>query len=188
MSLTTALITLLLLLVTLSAAWQDPAHLRPNFHAHNHQHKRDTAAVAGLEERVPKQCSDPSCYKFYNEDTAPYLIKDWPLVPKYVDTGEFYSGSVPIDESDPSRTLFFIFKPAIDASIDPKEVVIWLNGGPGCSSLVGFFQEYGPILWQPGTYRPARNPWSWAQITNMLWVEQPVGTGFSQGEEWPVTA
>jgi hypothetical protein len=35
--------------------------------------------------------------------------------------------------------------------------------------------------WQYGTYRPVPNPWSWVNLTNMVWVEQPVGTGFSQG-------
>ena len=78
-------------------------------------------------------------YRYYCENTKPYFIESWPLV--NFDTGEFYSGSVPIDESDPSRTLFFIFKPATDAP--SNDLTIWLNGGPGCSSLVGFFQENG---------------------------------------------
>lgn len=30
-------------------------------------------------------------------------------------------------------------------------------------------------------YRPAENPWSWHHITNVVWIEQPVGTGFSTG-------
>jgi len=36
-------------------------------------------------------------------------------------------------------------------------------------------------LWQYGTYEPVPNPWSWHTLTNMVWIEQPVGTGFSQG-------
>lgn len=39
----------------------------------------------------------------------------------------------------------------------------------------------GPFLWQPGTYQPVQNPYSWTNLTNMLWVEQPVTTGFSTG-------
>jgi carboxypeptidase D len=53
--------------------------------------------------------------------------------------------------------------------------------GPGCSSLEGFLQENGPISWQYGTPKPVYNPWNWANLTNMVWVEQPIGTGFSQG-------
>jgi carboxypeptidase D len=37
------------------------------------------------------------------------------------------------------------------------------------------------VIWQYGTRRPVENPWNWATLTNMVWVEQPVGTGFSQG-------
>jgi len=97
-----------------------------------------------------------------------------------MDLGELYSGSVPLVEGDDSRNLFFMFKPRIGEPVD--EVTIWLNGGPGCSSLEGFFQENGPVVWQPGTYAPTANPYSWANLTNMLWVEQPIGTGFSQGK------
>lgn len=56
-----------------------------------------------------------------------------------------------------------------------------LNGGPGCSSLEGLLQENGPFLWQYGTFAPVPNPYTWVNLTNMVWVEQPVGTGFSQG-------
>ena len=42
-------------------------------------------------------------------------------------------------------------------------------------------QENGPFIWQYGTYLPVKNPWTWVNLTNMVWVEQPVGTGFSQG-------
>jgi hypothetical protein len=44
-----------------------------------------------------------------------------------------------------------------------------------CSSLDGFFQENGPILWQSGTYEPQANPFSWTNLTNMVWVDQPIG-------------
>ena len=93
--------------------------------------------------------------------------------------GEFYSGSVPIDLENPNRTLFFAFKPDLNGV--SEDITIWLNGGPGCSSLTGFLQENGPWLWQPGTFLPVENPYTWANLSNVLWVEQPVGTGFSQG-------
>ena len=77
----------------------------------------------------------------------------------HYDIGEMYGGQIPIDESDPSRLLYFVFKPAIDASAPNDEVTIYLNvgtlvvnalmeanpihgqGGPGCSSMDAFFQE-----------------------------------------------
>lgn len=53
---------------------------------------------------------------------------------------------------------------------------------PGCSSLEGLLQENGPFSWQYGTFKPVQNPWSWNRLTNMLWVEQPINTGFSTGK------
>ena len=61
------------------------------------------------------------------------------------------------------------------------KITIWLNGGPGCSSLDGLLQENGPFLWQPGTYKPVPNPYSWTNLTNVVYVDQPAGTGFSPG-------
>lgn len=37
------------------------------------------------------------------------------------------------------------------------------------------------MLWQPGVYKPVKNKWSWHHLTNVVWVDQPVGSGFSQG-------
>lgn len=42
--------------------------------------------------------------------------------------------------------------------------------------------ENGPFTWKPGTYKPVRNAWSWHHLTNVVWIDQPIGTGFSQGE------
>jgi len=39
-----------------------------------------------------------------------------------------------------------------------------------------------PFTWQHGQALPTRNEWSWTNLSSMLYVEQPVGTGFSQGE------
>lgn len=87
--------------------------------------------------------------------------------------------------------LFFWFWPTTHPNPD-KSILIWLNGGPGCSSLLGFLEENGPILWQPGAYKPVRNLWSWHRLTNIVYVDQPAGTGFSSSgkslpsNEWDV--
>lgn len=44
-----------------------------------------------------------------------------------------------------------------------------------CSSLDGLLQENGPFLWQSGTYAPQPNPFSWTNLTNMVYVDQPIG-------------
>ncbi|KAF2249389.1 carboxypeptidase cpdS precursor [Trematosphaeria pertusa] len=97
------------------------------------------------------------------------------------DIGESYAGLMPIsDKANETDQLYFWFFPSANPDAG-DEITIWLNGGPGCSSLEGFLQENGPISWQYGTPHPVYNPWNWANLTNMVWVEQPVGTGFSQG-------
>jgi carboxypeptidase D len=78
-----------------------------------------------------------------------------------------YSGSIPISTADSSRELFFVFQPTIGTPVD--EVTIWLNGGPGCSSLNGFFEENGRFVWYPGADAPVENPNTWVGLTNLLW-------------------
>ena len=159
-----------------------PAYLASIDHdfLHHVQKNRIVKRSSSIETKVGgagiADCNSTSCYRFYNDDTAPYFIDPWPEVP--FETGEFYGGSVSIDEFDPSRTLFFVFKPAHGApSVYPntEEITIWLNGGPGCSSFIGFLQENGPFLWRPGTEHPEKNHFAWSKTTNMLWVENPVG-------------
>ena len=95
------------------------------------------------------------------------------------DIGESYAGTLSIDDNpDNENALWFWFFPSENPDAG-QEITIWLNGGPGCSSLDGLFQENGPFLWQSGTYRPFANPYSWVNLTNMVWIDQPVGTGFS---------
>ena len=116
--------------------------------------------------------------QYYTNDTKKYFVESLPEIPQNFLT-EMYSGLVPIDTSNASRALFFVFQPRVGPPVD--EITIWLNGGPGCSSLEGFLQENGRIQWTWGQFDPTINPYSWVNLTNMLWVEQPVGTGFSIG-------
>lgn len=105
---------------------------------------------------------------------------NFPYVP--FDIGESYGGLLPVS-SNPNDTqkLYFWFSPSENPAAS-NEITIWLNGGPGCSSLIGLLQENGNFLWQAGTTQPVANPWAWTKLTNMVWIDQPVGAGFSQGE------
>ncbi|KAG4430633.1 hypothetical protein IFR05_013882 [Cadophora sp. M221] len=117
-------------------------------------------------------------FRFLSNDTEKYKVSSLPDVP--FDVGEMYAGLIPIDMNDEARALYFVFQPTIGPPVD--DITIWLNGGPGCSSLEGFFQENGRFTWGWGQYVPTINQYSWVNLTNVLWVEQPVGTGFSIGE------
>ncbi|KAJ5294471.1 hypothetical protein N7508_009292 [Penicillium antarcticum] len=134
-------------------------------------------AKRAIEARNEENSHPKKDFRFLSKHTKPYLVDSLPDVP--FDLGEMYSGLVPIDQHNESRALFFVFQPTINEPVD--EVTIWLNGGPGCSSMESFLQETGRFLWQPGTFAPVENPYAWVNLTNVLWVDQPVGTGYSIG-------
>jgi carboxypeptidase D len=90
------------------------------------------------------------------------------------DAGESYAGLMPVSAKvNETRQLYFWFWPSPN-ELAQDEILIWLNGGPGCSSLEGILQENGPFLWQYGTFKPVQNPWTWVNLTNMLWVSRIV--------------
>ena len=77
------------------------------------------------------------------------------------------------------QLFFWFFPPGPQGSLD--DLIFWTNGGPGCSSLEGLLEENGPFSWGIGTAKPVVNQYSWTNLSSLLYVEQPVGTGFSQG-------
>ncbi|XP_005102722.2 lysosomal protective protein-like [Aplysia californica] len=68
-----------------------------------------------------------------------------------------------------------------EPSSDP--VVLWLNGGPGCSSLFGLLQENGPFTIQPDGKTLVANPSSWNTLTNVIYLEAPAGVGYSYSKD-----
>ncbi|CAF0872069.1 unnamed protein product [Didymodactylos carnosus] len=61
-------------------------------------------------------------------------------------------------------------------------VIWWSNGGPGCSGLIGMLEEFGPFRVQPDNKTLLINPYSWNRLANILFVESPVGVGFSYSD------
>ncbi|KAK7244579.1 hypothetical protein RIF29_39403 [Crotalaria pallida] len=89
---------------------------------------------------------------------------------------QHFSGYVAVDDKN-HKALFYYF---VESETDPtsKPLVIWLNGGPGCSSLgVGAFSENGPF--RPNGEALIKNEHSWDREANLLYLEAPVGVGFS---------
>jgi hypothetical protein len=92
------------------------------------------------------------------------------------------------DDDDEGALMFWLFVPS--APVYDDTLVIWLNGGPGCSSMSGCLFENCPatIPRKPAGYFPIDaqaplepNPYAWTHATPIMYVEQPHGTGFSQG-------
>lgn len=61
---------------------------------------------------------------------------------------------------------------------DRQRTVIWINGGPGCSSEDGSMMEIGPYRLKDQDHLVYNNG-SWNEFANLLFVDNPVGTGFS---------
>ncbi|EPQ27794.1 uncharacterized protein PFL1_04539 [Pseudozyma flocculosa PF-1] len=91
-----------------------------------------------------------------------------------------------IDTLDGKSLFFYFFESRNDPKRDP--VVLWTNGGPGCSSSLGLFQEHGPcriperggvVSDGPPINGTQWHPQSWNSRANMIYIDQPVGVGFS---------
>ncbi|RAL37720.1 unnamed protein product [Cuscuta campestris] len=89
-----------------------------------------------------------------------------------------FSGYVTVDE-DHGRALFYWLT---EATTDPdhKPLVLWLNGGPGCSSVAyGASEEIGPFRINKTGSSLYLNRFSWNKLANILFLESPAGVGFS---------
>ncbi|KAF8892138.1 Alpha/Beta hydrolase protein [Infundibulicybe gibba] len=103
--------------------------------------------------------------------------------------GRSFAGNIPVQrDGHPNNTLFFmgfeksngsLTAAANERNSDPWG--IWLNGGPGSSSMFGMFFENGPIR-IGGDYAASPNNQSWDKLADYFWIDQPVGVGYSTAD------
>jgi len=89
---------------------------------------------------------------------------------------ESYSGYLTVDEGFNSNMFFWYFPAEQEPEYAP--VVLWLQGGPGASSLFGLFTENGPLELDDHGKLQKRN-YTWSKTHNLIYIDNPVGTGFS---------
>ncbi|ETV95877.1 hypothetical protein H310_10915 [Aphanomyces invadans] len=87
-----------------------------------------------------------------------------------------YAGRMPLP-SNGQEMFYWYVESKEDPDSDP--LVLWLNGGPGCSSLGGFFTELGPFVVE-SDLTVKLNPYTWNRKANVVFLESPAGVGFSR--------
>jgi len=92
-----------------------------------------------------------------------------------VDSVKQFSGYLD-DEANDKHLFYWFFESRNDPKNDP--VVLWLNGGPGCSSLTGLFLELGPASIDK-KLKIVNNEFAWNNNASVIFLDQPVNVGYS---------
>ena len=93
---------------------------------------------------------------------------------------ERFSGYFRLDRTYAAEMFFFLFERR-DAA-DDAPVVLWMTGGPGCSSELAVFYENGPYALRRDENREVvvdETEFGWDRAATMIFVDQPINTGFS---------
>ncbi|KAH9689974.1 serine carboxypeptidase-like 18 [Citrus sinensis] len=95
---------------------------------------------------------------------------------------ELETGYVGVGESEDAQLFYYFVKSEKNPKEDP--LLLWLTGGPGCSAFSALVYEIGPINFNILEYNGSLptlhlNPYSWTKEASILFVDSPVGTGFS---------
>lgn len=93
------------------------------------------------------------------------------------------------DESGDKHLFYWMFEKRPGQEEEKKKdgaeipFVVWLTGGPGCSSTLALLTENGPCSVNKDGKSTTVNPSSWTEAAHVLWLDQPAGVGFSYGDE-----
>ena len=88
-----------------------------------------------------------------------------------------YSGYINVNKTNGNHFFYWFFESRGYPSKDP--LILWLTGGPGCSSSLALLVENGPFLMNNESGKIEYNIYGWNSFANLLYVDQPVGTGYS---------
>eukprot|EP01017_Pseudomicrothorax_dubius_P043377 TRINITY_DN720_c0_g1_i4.p1 TRINITY_DN720_c0_g1~~TRINITY_DN720_c0_g1_i4.p1 ORF type:complete len:468 (-),score=118.28 TRINITY_DN720_c0_g1_i4:89-1492(-) len=117
-----------------------------------------------------------------NADVTLEYVPNFPGWPKEHQQ-YMWSGLLNIPNSDKKKIHYVYISSSGNNQTDP--LILWLNGGPGCSSLLGFSKEIGPYVMEDGQreFEPLENPYAWNKKANFLFIESPAGVGFSYPDD-----
>jgi carboxypeptidase C (cathepsin A) len=87
-----------------------------------------------------------------------------------------YAGYIEVEPVNKAKLFYWFFESRSNPTTDP--LVLWMTGGPGCSSELAIVFENGPFSVDK-TLTLVPNPESWNNKANVIYIDQPFGTGFS---------
>ncbi|KAG7571826.1 Peptidase S10 serine carboxypeptidase [Arabidopsis suecica] len=95
---------------------------------------------------------------------------------------ELETGYIGIGEEEELQSFYYFIKSEKNPEEDP--LLIWISGGPGCSSISALLFENGPVTIKLEVYNGSlpslvSTTYSWTKMANILFLDQPIGVGFS---------
>ncbi|OLL22568.1 Pheromone-processing carboxypeptidase KEX1 [Neolecta irregularis DAH-3] len=111
----------------------------------------------------------------FSKTASEYHVKSIPGQPPDFHP-KMHAGHIELDATKNANLFFWSIENRHLA--DRPRTIIWLNGGPGCSSMDGALMEIGPFR-TTSADELRENKYSWHQFAHLLFVDQPYGTGFS---------
>ncbi|XP_059628299.1 serine carboxypeptidase-like 27 isoform X2 [Cornus florida] len=119
------------------------------------------------------------CYSLSNVDQERDRITKLPGQPSIAGFAQ-YSGYVTVNQQAGRALFYWLVESPTSRGADSRPLVLWLTGGPGCSSIAyGSVEEIGPFRIQSDGKTLYLNPYAWNKLANLLFLESPAGVGFS---------
>ncbi|XP_047172205.1 serine carboxypeptidase 1-like [Vigna umbellata] len=141
--------------------------------------RSDEKGMSSEEASVGRNGGDEDLWKVEEERVLMEgdRVKGLPGEPEGVDFDQ-YGGYVTVDAKRGRRLFYYFVESPQNASNKP--LLLWLNGGPGCSSLgYGAMQELGPFRVNSDGRTLHKNEYAWHNVANVIFLESPAGVGFS---------
>ncbi|ROV98189.1 hypothetical protein VSDG_04413 [Cytospora chrysosperma] len=159
-----------------------PPLTKPKKHARKPDSKWDFITKGAEVQNLWTEASAESeSHRVVGGDLESYNLRTKAVDPSKlgVDTVKQYSGYLD-DEANDKHLFYWFFESRNDPKNDP--VVLWLNGGPGCSSLTGLFFELGPSSIDDNV-KLVYNDHSWNSNASVIFLDQPVNVGYSYSSD-----
>lgn len=128
---------------------------------------------------IPTELNGRMGFLNVREDQSDFCDASSKSISGYIDI----KGSDYDKEGEDKHLFFWMFEKRGGDADASTPFLVWLTGGPGCSSTLALLSENGPCSVNKDGATTSVNPYSWTESAHVLWLDQPAGVGFSYGAE-----